>query len=263
MPASCCDTLVLDQERVASDVWKLSALWLDPERAPRPGQFFMLRCWQRDEGPLLSRPISVHFWNEEQSTVEFLYQERGRGTARLTGLGAGSRLSLTGPLGNAFPAEEVARTAQRVLVVGGGVGSAPLLELCRALAGQGVRPTFACGFQDEAYELERFRPYCSRVAVATVTGRLGKKGFVTSLYDPAAFDAVLACGPDKMMEAVAEGCRKAGTPLYVSLEKRMACGLGACLGCTIFTPQGPRSVCHDGPVFEASQVYAAKEESDG
>lgn len=235
-------------ERLAPDIYRLTV-----ERGaacPRPGQFYMLRAWG-DDGPFLSRPISVH--DAAGGTLAFLFQRKGEGTRRLAALRAGDSLTLTGPLGNGFP---LPAQGCRTAVVGGGIGIAPLLYLCRALAEDGRRPDLYVGFRDEPYALEAFAPYVERTFLATDSGRAGHRGPVTDLLEPARYGLALACGPAPMLRALAARCQSAGTPCRVSLEKRMACGIGACLGCTVATAGGPRSVCRDGPVFDATEVLS-------
>ena len=139
-----------------------------------------------------------------------------------------------------------------IALVGGGIGTAPLYQLARERAAAGRKPDVFFGFRDEPYCMEQYR---GLVKVSTDSGRVGFHGFVTQLYDPAAYDVVLICGPTPMMRNAARLCAENGTPCLVSLEKKMACGIGACLGCTIETASGARSVCKDGPVFAGTEVF--------
>ena len=147
------------------------------------------------------------------------------------------------------------KKSRRVAVVGGGIGTAPLLQLCAELAENGVKPQLFVGFRDASYGLDAFAPYCKTIAVATDSGNEGHHGLVTDLLDAAAYDIVLTCGPMMMMRGVAKLCAAAGTPCLASLEKKMACGLGACLGCTCHSKIGSVTVCKDGPVFPAQEVF--------
>ena len=140
-------------------------------------------------------------------------------------------------------------------MVGGGIGTAPLLLLCKQLCRAGVRPDLYVGFRDEPYGMEGFVSWCHTIHLSTDTGAHGHHGLVTDLLDAAQYDLVLTCGPMVMMRGVAKLCAAAGTPCLASLEKKMACGLGACLGCTCHTKVGPRTVCKDGPVFKAEEVF--------
>ena len=235
MRAACCKATVLGQSAAASDVRLLRVLWPDPAHAPHAGQFFTLRSWGAGEAPFLSRPISVHKWEPETLTVSFLYQIVGEGTEKLSALKAGDALQLTGPMGNGFDVPAIAAQYEKIALVGGGIGTAPLYQLAR--------------------DMEQYRGLAGIVKVSTDSGRMGFHGFVTQLYDPADYDMVLICGPTPMMKNAARLCAEKGTPCLVSLEKKMACGIGACLGCTIETASGAKSVCKDGPVFAGKEVF--------
>ena len=255
MRAASCETLVLSQTEAAEGIMKMEVLWQDPDHAPHAGQFFMLRGWADDEAPFLSRPISLHSWDAEHETLTFLYQVKGQGTDKLAGLEKGDIIRVTGPMGNGFDTAAIAAGYEKIAVVGGGIGTAPLYQLCRELAAAGKKPDLFCGFRDEVYEMEPYRGLCGLVKVSTDTGAVGFHGFVTQLFDPADYDIVLVCGPDVMMKNTARLCAAAGTKCLVSLEKKMACGIGACLGCTCHTENGPKSVCKNGPVFDAAEIY--------
>lgn len=256
MRAACCEATVLSHEAVAPEIRLLRVLWPDREHTPHAGQFFTLRAWGADEAPFLSRPISVHAWDAAHQTVSFLYQVVGEGTRKLASLAPGQSFQLTGPMGNGFDAPALAAQYRKIAVVGGGIGTAPLYQLTRELAAAGVRPDVFFGFRDAPYCMEPYRPIAGRVKVSTDSGAVGFHGFVTQLYDPKDYDIVLACGPTVMMRNVARGAAAAGTPCLVSLEKKMACGIGACLGCTCETKGGEgKSVCKNGPVFDAAEVF--------
>ena len=122
-------------------------------------------------------------------------------------------------------------------------------------AAQGVDVDLYAGFRDEPYRVDAFSAACRSVHIATDSGRHGHHGFVTDLLDPAKYTAVCTCGPEIMMEKVAKMCLRAGVRVYVSREAKMACGVGACLGCTCKSKNGGVSVCKDGPVFEGSVLY--------
>ena len=254
MSATSCNVRVLRQKAVASDIRRLTVAL--PKEGPRPhaGQFYMLRCWGAAETPVLSRPISVHDVDEREGTLTFLYQIKGEGTQKLAHLAWGQTLTLTGPCGNGFDVAAAA-AAGRVAVVGGGIGVAPLLLLCRELAAAGCKPELYAGFRDAPYALEDFLPYCAAISVATDSGAVGYHGLVTGILHPEEFDLVLTCGPNVMMQGVYRLCAEKGVHCLASLERKMACGLGACLGCTCHTKVGPKTVCQDGPVFPAQEVF--------
>ena len=258
MRAACCEATVLSHESILPDIRLLRALWPDREHAPHAGQFFTLRAWGADEAPFLSRPISVHKWEPETQTIEFLYQVIGEGTHKIAQLKTGDTFQLTGPMGNGFDIPALAEQYHKIAVVGGGIGTAPLYQLCRELAAAGTKPDLFCGFREEVYEMEPYRALCGLVKVSTDTGAVGFHGFVTDLFDAADYDVVLVCGPDIMMKNVAAKCAAAHTKCFVSLEKKMACGIGACLGCTCHTAGGAKSVCKNGPVFDAAEIYGGE-----
>lgn len=253
MPALHCNVTVLEHTTIAESIHRMKTTWPGRTALPRAGQFFMLRAWAADEAPLLSRPISVHSYDARTATVEFLYEVRGLGTQRLAALAVGDTLTLTGPSGNGF---DLSNAAGRIAVVGGGIGTAPLYQLVKELVAKGVRPDVYLGFRDEGYGVDRFLALGVQVFVATDSGKQGFRGLVTQLLTPQSYDTVYCCGPQPMMQATAALCAQHGTPCIVSLEKKMACGVGACLGCTCHTTSGAKAICKDGPVFDAREVFA-------
>ena len=253
--ATSCNLTVLRQEAFAPDISRLVVQWQDPSREPHAGQFYMLRAWAADATPILSRPISVDDFDNQTGALTFLYQIKGEGTQKLAALKAGDTLTVTGPCGNGFDTAALAAAHKRIAVVGGGIGTAPLLLLCKELCRAGVRPDLYVGFRDTSYGMESFVPWCHSIHLATDSGSEGHHGLVTDLLDVRQYDMVLTCGPMVMMRGVARLCADAGVPCLASLEKKMACGLGACLGCTCHTKIGPVTVCKDGPVFNAQEVF--------
>ena len=255
MRAACCEATVLRNEVIAPDIRLLTVVWPDRDHAPHAGQFFTLRSWGADEAPFLSRPISVHRWNPDSSTIEFLYQVVGEGTEKLAQLKQQDTFQLTGPMGNGFDAAALAARWPRIAVVGGGIGTAPLYQLVRELFAAGAVPDVFFGFADTPYCMEEYKGIAGVVKVSTDSGKYGFHGFVTQLYDPADYDVVLLCGPQIMMKHAAAACAEKGVACYASLEAKMACGIGACLGCTCKTHSGEgKSVCKNGPVFNAAEV---------
>ncbi len=149
----------------------------------------------RRRSPLLSRPISVHRWNPDSSTIEFLYQVVGEGTEKLAQLKQQDTFQLTGPMGNGFDVPDILSKYKKIAVVGGGIGTAPMFQLTRELAAAGAKPDVFFGFRDTPYCMEEYRSIANLVKVSTDTGAVGFHGFVTQLYDPADYDVVLVCGP--------------------------------------------------------------------
>ena len=229
---------ILSNEEVSEDIYKLR---LEGEFKGEPGQFYMLRT-SGGLDPFLSRPISIY--NLEEEFIEFLYQDIGRGTNLLSRLERGDSLSLLGPLGNGFGEIE----GDRIALVSGGIGLAPLVYLAKKL---GKKVDFYCGFRSASYEIETIKDYVDKVYIATEDGSFGHKGLVTEIIDYDSYDRLVCCGPRPMMEAVYNLKKE----LTVSMEERMACGIGACMGCNIKTSKGNKRVCKDGPVFQAKEVF--------
>ncbi len=220
-----------------------------------PGQFVEVRV---DNSPatFLRRPVSINFVDREKEELWLLVHAVGDGTRTLHALTPGSRLNCVLPLGNGFTLP--AGTGKRVLLVGGGVGTAPLLYLGKVLRGKGHEPVFLLGGRSKGdlLQLDHFARY-GEVHVTTEDGSLGEKGFVTahSVWGRALFDSVATCGPKPMMVNVARNAAPAGLPCEASLENLMACGLGACLCCVEKTRGGHNvCVCKDGPVFDVKQL---------
>jgi dihydroorotate dehydrogenase electron transfer subunit len=227
---------VLSIKKAAQDIVYMA---VSTTTTPKPGQFYLLRAWE--EAPLLGRPISVFGSSEGQ--VEFVFKVVGKGTEILAKLKVGDELQLEGPYGNGFPEVE-----GRILLVGGGLGNAPLQGTARRLKAKGQRVDLRLGFAEDIYMKEAFESAADQTDF--VVG-----GLVTDGLDLSDYDAVFTCGPHPMMEAVVKLAKAAGIPSYVSIEKRMACGIGACLVCTCKTKSGNKKTCKDGPVFEGEEVF--------
>ena len=219
-----------------------------------PGQFVEIRV---DGSPstFLRRPISINFVDRNQNELWLLVAAVGDGTRRLAQLQPGDTLNCLLPLGNGFTMP--ASRDEKILLVGGGVGVAPLLYMGAEMARQGIEPTFLLGARTSAdlLMLEEYKRY-GRVYVTTEDGSQGEKGFVTnhSLLLKEQFSRIATCGPTPMMKAVAAYARKAEVECEVSLENLMACGLGACLCCVEKTTEGNLCVCKDGPVFNIRKL---------
>ena len=218
-----------------------------------PGQFVEVRV---DGSPatFLRRPISIHFVDKVHNELWLMVAMIGDGTRQMGRLQAGDTLNCVLPLGNAFTMP--AAKDDKVLLVGGGVGVAPMLYLGSALHAQGIQPTFLLGGRtaQDLLELDIFNRY-GRVCVTTEDGSLGEKGFVTnhSVLNEH-FDRICSCGPTPMMKAVAHYAKEHDITCEVSLENLMACGLGACLCCVEKTTEGNLCVCKEGPVFNIHRL---------
>lgn len=214
----------------------------------KAGQFYMLK---HEGATLLPRPISI--CRKEGNKLTFLYAVVGTGTKEFSNLRAGDEISLTGPLGNGF---DLNLDYGRVALVAGGIGVAPMLQLAVDLKEKkGLNDVdLYAGFRDEVYLLDEFKDYVNEIKVSTNEGTHGHKGFVTEILDLDKYDTVLCCGPEVMMKAVVKMCKEKNVKVYVSMEKHMACGVGACLVCTCKTKEGNKRTCKDGPVFDGYNI---------
>ena len=218
-----------------------------------PGQFVEVRV---DGSPstFLRRPISINFVDRENNELWLLVATVGDGTKQLAKLKFGDVLNCVLPLGNGFTP---AKQGEKVLLVGGGVGVAPLLYMGTEMKRQGIEPTFLLGARtaNDLLMLPIFNKY-GRAYVTTEDGSMGEKGFVTnhSILNQEHFDRISTCGPTPMMKAVARYARQNNVDCEASLENMMACGLGACLCCVEKTTEGNLCVCKDGPVFNIKKL---------
>ena len=220
-----------------------------------PGQFVEVRV---DGSPttFLRRPISINFVDYQQNELWLMVAMVGDGTKALGKLQKGDKLNCVLPLGNGFSFQS-GITLHKALLVGGGVGVAPLLYLGAQMKEQGMEPTFLLGARtaSDLLMLDEFKKY-GRVCVTTEDGSEGEKGFVTnhSLLQQEHFEMIYTCGPTPMMKAVARYAKEKGIACEASLENLMACGLGACLCCVEKTTEGNLCVCKDGPVFNINRL---------
>jgi NAD(P)H-flavin reductase len=253
-----CD--ILGKAYITPEIFMLEFSW--PGTAPKAGQFFMLKPAQGSA--FLGRPISVSLWKPTSKTLQFLIEIRGRGTRELACMNGGECVDLIGPLGNAWsdflPSPKTVQGKKLFAFVGGGLGIAPLKALVEEAPQYNF--DFYCGsktgFVDDEERSEMLGPVldgCNELILATEDGSEGRKGLVLDFFEPQKYAAVCVCGPAVMLKAAAAKCRAANVPCFVSMEARMACGVGACLGCTVKTAKGNRRCCADGPIFRAEDVY--------
>ncbi|MBR6186060.1 MAG: dihydroorotate dehydrogenase electron transfer subunit [Clostridia bacterium] len=233
---------IIENTPIAPGVFLLD-LAGDTSMVKAPGQF----CQIRIPGFYLRRPISLCDWDENGMTL--IYKAVGQGTDALSRMEIGGMLDILNGLGNGY---DLSNAGAHPLVIGGGAGVPPLYALAKALIAQGAEPIVCLGFNkaEEVFLLDSFEDLDVPVLLATVDGSAGQKGFVTDAL-PEGYDSFFACGPLPMLQAVYKTCKTAG---QLSLEERMACGFGACMGCTIQTRNGPKRVCKDGPVFRKEEL---------
>ncbi len=244
---------ILEHEEMAKGI---VSLWLDAApiaEAARPGQF--LSVYMDDSAHLLPRPLSLCETDPERGRVRLVFRVAGEGTKAFSLLSPGDELRVLGPLGNGFPLDKKGK----VLIAGGGIGIPPMLALSEALnCGKDI----VLGYRDELFLKSEFEA-CGNVYVATENGSAGVRGTVLDAIRENGLkaDVIYACGPRPMLRAVKEYAAANGMECYISMEERMACGIGACLGCVCGSPDidehtnvHKKRVCRDGPVFEAGEV---------
>lgn len=231
---------VIDINEIYRGIMKIS---LDLDLKAKPGQFFMLRADSFRNDPILARPFGVS--EQKNGKLIFLVQVVGKASKIIAGLKKGDGVKVLGPLGNGFKNTE----DEKIAIVAGGIGIAPLLELAKNLP---TKADFYAGFADDPYYIEEFRPYVKSI---TTSSERDEGKFIIDKLDPSEYDKIYACGPNPMLKALSE--KSKDTKLEISMESHMACGIGACLGCTVENSQGEFvRVCKDGPVFDAKEIFS-------
>lgn len=242
---------VIAQERLADGIY---SMWIEAApvaREAKPGQFVTVYC--KDQSRLLPRPISI--CEIEGDQIRLVYRVAGEGTREFSGYTAGESIRLQGPLGNGFPI-----LGGRAVLIGGGIGVLPMLQLAKALPGE---VTVVSGYRDSQLFLAKDLEKYARVVIATEDGSAGTRGNVMDAIREQAVegDVIYACGPAPMLRAVKEYASAHGILCYISMEERMACGIGACLACVCRTKEVDEHthvhntrICKDGPVFLAEEV---------
>ena len=248
------DLKVVENTRLAPQFTLLKLRGNDSLPDMQPGQFAEIRV---DGAPntFLRRPISINFVDRINNDVWFLIQLVGEGTHRLASLAIGEMVNVLLPLGNGFTMPKQA--TEKLLLVGGGAGTAPMLYFGEQLTKMGIHPAFLLGARtaNMLLQLDEFGQF-GDVYCTTEDGSYGEQGFVTqhSVLQNQTFDRICCCGPKPMMVAVAEFAKAHNITCEVSLENKMACGLGACLCCVENTKDGNVCVCTEGPVFNINDL---------
>lgn len=230
---------IIENKKIAEDIWLMK---IHTDLKSKPGQFFMFRTKSFRNEPLLSRPFGV--CDENPNQLSLLYQVVGKATDIMSSLRKDTEVQILGPLGNGF---ELIKD-KKIAVVAGGIGIAPLLYLCKKLE---TKVDFYAGFSNEKYLIDEFKPFTNKII--TTVDKIDHK-FITEEINPDDYDIIYACGPNPMLQALCQKNNKA--KIQISMEAHMACGIGACLGCTVESKNGEfLRVCKDGPVFDSKEVF--------
>ncbi len=253
MPKRIEDFIIRRNRKLNDDYFVLELDGMRSLPEIKPGQFVQVKVEGSPE-TFLRRPVSVHDVDYQRNILKLLIQIVGKGTETLSRINQGDTLNLIYPLGNSF---SIPSKRDRVLLVGGGCGIAPLLYLARCIASQGIMPDILLGFRNKNRIIEYEEYYdLGNVHLTTEDGSRGLRGLVTGhpVMKDNLFDRVYCCGPEMMMKAVALHCREAVISCEVSLENLMACGIGACLCCVVESIRGNLCTCIDGPVFNTKDL---------
>ena len=246
---------IVSQKQIADQIFDL---WLETELAQdaKAGQF--IAVYPHNASTLLPRPISICEVDKEKNRLRLVYRVAGKGTEEFSGMKAGECLEILGILGNGFPVEKA--NGKKVFLMGGGIGIPPMLELAKELEAD---KKIVVGYRNADLFLHEDLAQYGEVYVATEDGSVGTKGNVMDAIAANGLEAdvIMACGPMPMLRAIKQYAETHHIEAYISLEERMACGVGACLGCVCKTKEVDHHshvhnarICTDGPVFEASEV---------
>lgn len=243
---------VIEQQSIGTGIF---SMWLKVgsiAKAAKPGQFISLYC--KEGSRLLPRPISICEIEKEKEALRIVYRVAGKGTEEFSNYQAGDRVEILGPLGNGFP-----MTDKKAFLIGGGIGIPPMLELAKQL---NCEKEIVLGYRDELFLNEELSKH-GAVTIATENGSAGCKGNVLDAIREQGLTAevIFACGPTPMLRAIKTYAQENGIEAWISLEERMACGIGACLACVCkskevdeHTHVHNKRICKDGPVFRAEEV---------
>lgn len=244
--------VIIRQEEISYGIY---SMWLKTERIAenaKPGQFISLYC--HDGSRMLPRPISICEIDKKDHALRIVYRVVGKGTAEFSGMSTGDRIDIVGPLGNGFPLKE-----KKAFLIGGGIGIPPMVELAKQL---NCEKQMVLGYRDTLFLQEEFKGLGS-MYVATEDGSYGTEGNVLDAIRENGLDAeiIYACGPTPMLKAIKEYAMANGIECWLSLEEKMACGIGACLACVCkskekdsHTHVNNKRICKEGPVFRAEEV---------
>ena len=250
---------LIKKEELVSGIYKYSVEAPEIAKSAKPGQFLEIKVTKEGVEPFLRRPISI--FNLDGDIVEFIFQVKGRGTEILAKRKVGEEIDIMGPLGfGTFKIENY----KNVSIIGGGIGIYPLYELAKKLNGKAQNINVYLGFRNRSLVTceKDFEKVSNKLVIATDDGSYKEKGFVIKYLKEDAKsqkpDIIFACGPLPMLKSVREYAMAENIPCQISLEERMGCGIGACLGCAVKIISGKEDrfghVCKEGPVFNATDV---------
>lgn len=248
--------VIAEQKQIAAGIY---SMWLEAGQiaaAARPGQF--VSVYSRDKSRMLPRPISLCEIDRERGMIRLVYRVAGKGTEEFSKYGAGETLELLGPLGNGFPLERCPR-GKRAFLIGGGIGIPPMVQLAAELRGEAAA---VAGYRDELFLTDELSAHAP-LYLATEDGSAGTKGNVLDCIREHGLEAdvIYACGPKPMLRALKAYAQEKGIECWVSMEERMACGIGACLACVCESKDVDghsqvhnKRICREGPVFLAGDI---------
>lgn len=253
---------LLKKEQLTKDIFKFSVQAKEIVDISKPGNFIEIRVSDQTE-PFLRRPISIYNLEKEKGILEFIFQVKGKGTKILMQKKQGDLIDIIGPLGyGTFKTEG----KKRIAIIGGGIGIFPLQELAKQAKKSNIEVDTYLGFRNKEYVVleKEFKEVSDKLIITTDDGSYGEKGFAINFLEDELknnnYDCIYACGPLPMLKAIQKYANENNINCQISLEEKMACGLGVCLGCAVKTAKSPKEapeyfhVCKGGPVFNAKDV---------
>ena len=253
---------LIKKEQLKQDIFKFSVYAPSIVNNSKPGNFIEIKVSEQTE-PFLRRPISIYNLNRKEGILEFIFQVKGKGTQILSKKNEGELIDIIGPLGyGTFKYEEYKNLA----IIGGGIGVFPLYELAKCAKNDNKEVSTYLGFRNKDFVVleEEFKTLSDKLIITTDDGSYSEKGFAINYLEKdlenGNIDAIFACGPLPMLKAVQKLAIEKNIPCQISLEEKMACGVGVCLGCAVKTAKSPKDapeyihVCKAGPVFNAQDV---------